>query len=70
MQKLVTIYFNDENSATHGVQEHLSNFLRDGWRIATMVPLGSSVGSGGNEYHPEEGKVKGWLAVLLEKLAQ
>jgi len=67
MQKLVTIYFDDSHAANGGVTEHLNDQLRDGWKVVTMVPVGSSVGSGGDQYHPEEGKAKGWLAVLLEK---
>ena len=67
MQKLVTIYLDDRDSATHGVQEHLTALLRDGWEIVSVTPVGSSVGSGGETSHPEEGSTKGWLAVLLRK---
>ena len=67
MQKLVTIYLDDRNAATHGVQEHLTAMLSDGWEIVSVTPVGSSVGSGGESSHQEEGKTKGWLAVLLRK---
>ena len=70
MQKLVTIYL--ENSAyakgkmivgsfadKHGlVEEHLQNFLSDGWRILSVS------GFGGNS---DAITVRGWLAVVLEK---
>jgi len=67
MQKVVTVFLDDSIKATHGVQEHLTELLRDGWKVVSMVPVGSSVGSGGETSHPQEGKVKGWLAVLLEQ---
>ncbi len=67
MQKLITIYFDDTKRADTGVQEHLRTEFQDGWKVIQMVPVGSSVGSGGDVSHSEEGKAKGWLAVLLEK---
>jgi hypothetical protein len=73
VQKLVTIYLNDgEYSRTsHGtVQQHLAEDLKNGWIVKTMVPVGSSVGfgAGGETLSSGGGEVKGWLAVLLEKL--
>lgn len=69
MQKLVTIYFRDYPlGAAHDVQEHLTEFLSDGWEVVSMTPVGSSVGTGsGGDENQEEGCVKGWLAVLLRK---
>ena len=67
MQKLVTIYldsliyakgFTGTTTNKHGgVEEHLSNYLAEGWRIVTI----SAMGGGGEAYS------RGWVAVLLEK---
>jgi hypothetical protein len=70
MQKLVTVYL--ENGAyakgrmivtgyadMHGLaEEHLANYLAEGWSIKTLTALG------GNS---ESLTVRGWLAVVLEK---
>lgn len=70
MQKLVTIYL--DNAAyskgkvmvtSHGdkhayVEEHLSDDLKAGWKVASMT------GFGGNS---DGLTVRGWLAVVLEK---
>jgi hypothetical protein len=70
MQKLVTIYL--DNSAygqgkmivtsyadMHAVvEEHLANYLADGWSIKMLAALGG---------HSESLTVRGWLAVALEK---
>ena len=69
-QKLVTIYL--DNSAykadhmivtnyadQHGlVEEHLSEYLKEGWTIQSIA------GFGGNS---ESLTVRGWLAVVLAK---
>jgi hypothetical protein len=69
MQKLVTIYL--DNSAygqgkmivatyadKHGlVEEHLANYLADGWSIREINAFGGNDGL----------VVRGWLAVVLEK---
>ena len=68
MQKLITIYLNDGDKETLGVREHLSNYFSDGWTIVSITPTGSAVGCGGdNPRNSQEGKVKSWLAVVIEK---
>ena len=69
-QKLVTIYLDNGNYGKgkafvgsygdkHGlIEEHLSAFLTQGWRVVSMH------GFGGNS---DSLCVRGWLAVLLEK---
>lgn len=71
-QKLVTVYLDNMAYAKgkvlvgnfgdkHGmVEEHLENYLSDGWRIAVVH------GFGGNS---DALSVRGWLTVLLEKPA-
>lgn len=69
MQKLVTIYFNnrEEGFRYREVHEHLDDYLKDGWIVKMMMPVGSSYGAGGGDtYRFEEGTC-GWLSVLLEK---
>ena len=67
MQKLITVYLRDNvgNSPTsHGsVQEHLDDYLKEGWEVKNMVPVGS-VACGGDT---STTKVAGWLSILLEK---
>ncbi len=70
MQKLVTIYLDNGAYANgrmivtsyaemHGrAEEHLANYLADGWSIKTLTALG------GNS---ESLTVRGWLAAVLEK---
>jgi hypothetical protein len=67
MQKLITIYLDDADNKTHGVREHLSNYLSDGWTVVSVSAAGSAVGSGGESSHPQEGKLKAWLAVVITK---
>lgn len=69
MQKLVTIYLNDivynegkvmvrPHPEKHGsVEEHLQNYLDEGWRVSAITGIGG-VG---------ESMASGWLAVVLEK---
>lgn len=70
MQKLVTIYLDREGyrmsgrrspSQSHGtVQEHLENYLAEGWSIKSIAGAG-----GGGAGSTEVGC--GWVVVLLEK---
>ena len=66
MQKLVTLSFAafhgfGGEKITHGeVQEHLAEYLSDGWRVASMMSVGST---------GDVAVTAGWLAVLLEKHA-
>lgn len=68
MQKLVTIYL--DNTAygrpkmpgcyaeKHGqVEEHLTEYLSDGWQVRSFFGLGGS----------SDVSCRGWFAVLLEK---
>ena len=70
MQKLVTIYLDNGAYARgkmlvtsyddmHGVvEEHLMNYLADGWTIKQLTALGGN----------SDGlSVRGWIAVVLEK---
>ena len=71
MQKLVTIYL--DNGAysqgkmlvtgydeMHGaVEEHLANYLSDGWSIKSLAGLGG---------HSDGLSVRGWVAVVLERI--
>jgi hypothetical protein len=70
MQKLVTIYL-DNNAYAQGkmivtsyhemhglVEEHLANYLGDGWSIKMVTALGGN----------SDGlSVRGWVAVVLER---
>jgi hypothetical protein len=67
MQKLITIPLDDDNDEDMEVQEHLTDYLEDNWKIVQMMPVGSGVGSADNE---SSGYVAGWLAVLLEKIPE
>jgi hypothetical protein len=70
MQKLLTIYLDNGSyksghmivtnyADVHGlVEEHLADYLRDGWRVVSLTGLG------GNS---EALAVRGWLGVVLEK---
>jgi hypothetical protein len=72
MQKLVTIYLDNgaycqgrmivtSYDEMHGaVEEHLANYLREGWSIKTLTALGGN----------SDGlSVRGWVAVVLERQA-
>lgn len=73
MQKLVTIYLDREGYRIKGqrssgqshciVQEHLDNYLDDGWEIKSIT----GVGGGGGGGHDIGAVGCGWVAVLLEK---
>lgn len=70
MQKLLTIYLDTmvylgdkwiagSHADKHGsVQEHLQEYLQDGWRVVSMTALG-----GANDNL----NARGWIAVVLEK---
>jgi hypothetical protein len=65
MQKLVTIPLDDDVEENMDVQEHLTDYLEDDWKVVQMIPVGSGVGTGDVE---SNGYVAGWIAVLLEKI--
>ena len=69
MQKLVTIYLNSHTyskgkflstgAEAHGlVEEHLQDYLQQGWAIKTIHGFGGS---------SETVVANGWVVVLLEK---
>ena len=59
MQKLITIYLS--SSETKEIQEHLNDYLEDGWKVINMCPAGTySAGSYAG--------AGGFLSVLLEKI--
>lgn len=68
MQKLVTIYLDNTTYGTpkspsaysekHGfVEEHLQEYLADGWQVRSMFGFGGADGY----------CTRGWVAVVLEK---
>ncbi len=69
MQKLVTVYLDNHSymgdkwikgshADKHGfVEEHLQEFLSDGWVVQSVFGFGGVDGIG----------ARGWLTVLLEK---
>ncbi len=65
MQKLITIPLDDDNEKDMIVQEHLTNYLENGWKVVQMISVGSGIGTGDDE---SGGYVAGWIAVLLETL--
>ena len=66
MQNLVTLSFAvfhgwGGEKTTHGeVQEHLAEYLSDGWRVASMMSVGST---------GDVAVTAGWPAVVMEKAA-
>ena len=69
MQKLVTIFISDDDDEDMEVQEHLDDYLEEGWTIRSMVPFGAGAGYGTGGESDTDGHcyVAGWLSVLLEK---
>jgi hypothetical protein len=64
MQKLVTIFLHCRaQEGDKGVREHLKEELAQGWKVVSMVPVGSTGGCADGAYIVTEA----WLAVLLEK---
>ena len=69
-QKLVSIYLNSEGYRVRGqrapeqchgaVQEHLSEYLKGGWKIVSISVAAGATGDVGN-------RASGWVFVLLEK---
>jgi hypothetical protein len=69
MQKLLTIYLDNlaylggkwlanTNADKHGlVEEHLTEYLSDGWKIASVVGIGGAA----------DVAARGWIVVVLEK---
>jgi hypothetical protein len=58
-QKLFTVYLNEEAEEDRGVQDFLSEYLDNGWRVVSVTPLGA--GGGGEEV------LTCWFAVVLER---
>jgi len=69
MQKLVTIFLSDDDDDDIEVQEHLSDYLEEDWKVVSVTPFGTGAGqSAGGETDAEgHSYVAGWLAILLEK---
>lgn len=59
-QKLVSIYLSNRGDPHPHVQEHLGDYLAQGWRIKEFKPLDGA--GGGENFH-----LGGWIIVLLEK---
>jgi Rrf2 family protein len=58
MQKLVTVCLSGYNLNHGAVEEHLGEYLGDGWRIISVAAAGGSSGSS---------TATAWVAVVLEK---
>lgn len=58
-QRLITIYMTEGVDEDRGLQEHLGDYLQDGWRIVSVTPIGSGVGS--------EDTLTAWFAVVLQR---
>jgi hypothetical protein len=58
MQKLVSIYLSSDSRDK--VEEHLDEYLSDGWKIVNMCPVGTYSSSSFSG-------TAGFLAVTLEK---
>ena len=69
MQKLVTLFLSDDDDDDIEVQEHLDEYLEEGWHIQSITTLGAGAGYGAGGESEGEGHcyVAGWLAVVLEK---
>ena len=69
MQKVVTIFLSDDDDDDMEVQEHLDEYLEEGWHVVSMAPFGAGAGYGGGGENDSEGHcyVAGWLGILLEK---
>jgi len=69
MQKLVTIFLSDDDDDDMEVQEHLDEYLEEGWHVVSLTPFGAGAGYGGGGESDSEGHcyVAGWLGILLEK---
>ena len=62
MQKLVTVLLHDNSrdQSQHGeVEEHLKEYLSEGWRILSVTPVGHTGG--------QSRGTRAWLAVVLER---
>ncbi len=57
-QRLITIYMTTLVDEDRGVQEHLDEYLQDGWRVVAITPIGSA--GDGDE-------LAAWFAVLLQR---
>jgi hypothetical protein len=67
MQKLLAVYLSNYTAdrmlhEDGDVREYLDEYLRSGWKVASITPLGS-VASGDNA------PTSTWAMVLLEKIA-
>jgi len=69
MQKFITIFLTDDDDDDMEVQEHLDEYLEEGWSIRSVTPFGAGAGYGSGGGSDTEGHcyVAGWLAVVLEK---
>ena len=65
VQKLVSMYFNDDHDDKRKQREVLGDYLCDGWAVKSITPVGAGAGSGGES--STGGYVAGWALVLLEK---
>jgi hypothetical protein len=67
LQKLMSLYLNDNAPEHCQNQELLSDEVRQGWKIVSITPVGSGVATGtGIDQYPD-GYLAGWVVVLLEK---
>ena len=67
MQKLVTLYLS-AHKVKHGtVEEHLSEYLSDGWRVVTICAAGGAGAAAGVEGYKTFDSTSAWVTVVLEK---
>jgi hypothetical protein len=57
MQKLVTIYLSNLNTRHGTVEEHLADYMQEGWHVSSICPARAPTSKAGGI----------WLAVVLEK---
>ena len=67
MQKLITLYLSAHKLPHGSVDEHLSEYLADGWRVATICAAGGAGAAAGVESYKTFDSTSAWVAVVLEK---
>ena len=66
MQKIITIRLT--NNDYKAVEEHLANYLNEGWEVESITATGGGGGAGADNGAYDWGyKICGWFAILLTK---
>ena len=66
MQKLITIYLDDDEDINLEEREHLNPYLSEGWKVANITPLGGAYGMSPDAGIEKVGAL-GWFAVVIER---